>query len=155
MMVCCVPLETGLGSWAAPYVPAVELSVMVLVCPWQEGRKLTMPPTSPLPLVCPNQREVCPQPSCDEGSGKMSLAHCTAAPVGGGKSRGLDTKVTVASVLPLISPTMSAVEQTGFKPFSIITFLKIILLHVFSDCKCNVLLGAFGLCAPGAEFWSG
>lgn len=40
----------------------------------------------------------------------MSLGHCTAAPVSEGKSRGLDTRVTVANVLPLISPTLSAVQ---------------------------------------------
>lgn len=69
-----------------------------------------MPPTSPLSLVCPSQREVCPQPSCGEGSGKISLAHCTAVPVCGGKSRGLDTKVTVANVLPLISSNLSTLS---------------------------------------------
>lgn len=80
----------------------------------QERRKLTMASISPLSLVCPSQREVCPQPSCGQGSGKMSLARCTAVPVCGGKKRGLDTKVTVANVLPLISSTLSA---NSFKPF--------------------------------------
>lgn len=55
------------------------------VCPWQERRTPSMPCTSPLSLVCPSQGEVCPQPSCGEGSGKMPLAHCTAVPVCGGK----------------------------------------------------------------------
>lgn len=66
------------------------------------------PPYFTFILSLSQQREVCPQPSCGEGSGKTSLAHCTAAPARGGKSRGRDTKVTVVNALPLVSPTLSA-----------------------------------------------
>lgn len=106
--MCVVSPGGRTCSWAAPCVPVRDLSLVVPVCPWQERRKPSMPCTSPLSLVCPSQREACPQPSCGKGSGKVSLAHCTAIPVCGGKRRGRDTKVTVANVLPLISSTLSA-----------------------------------------------
>lgn len=103
---CVLPLEAGLGSQAAPCVPAVELPLVVPVCPWQERRKLTMPMLPLYPeFVTAKERSA---HSCGEGSGEMSLAHCTAVPVCGGKSRGLDTKVAVANVLPLISSSLSA-----------------------------------------------
>lgn len=63
MVVWCVPLEAGLGSWAAPRVPAVELALVVLVCPWQERKKPSVPHISPLSLVFPSQRESAHSPA--------------------------------------------------------------------------------------------
>lgn len=96
-----------------------------------------MPCTSPLSLVCPSQGEVCPQASCGEGSGKMPLAHCTAVPVCGGKSRGWDTKVTVADVLP--TNTFHSVSKQALSPFPCLRFWRQIysMYFLIVNVTCN------------------